>query len=419
MSDQPNAEPADGAAALHRRRTDEPVDVRRRNFSLLLRQVLARGPVARADLAAATGLTTGTVTKLTAILGEAGLLQELAPASRAAASLGRPRVPVAVDPDRFRVVGVHIGLLRTNLCLINLRGEVIRELKIGGRDHQPEAVLSKTIEAIGTLTADNSGSTVAVGVSTGGWVDAARGVIVDHAVLGWRNVPIAERLTEELGLPVEVDSSFRALALAEHWLGESAGATNLIHLSVGNVVGAGFLLDGRLYRGSTSAAGALDHLAVGGRAAEPCRCGRRDCLHVVASDLAVKRRAQAEGLLSRSQDVDKLVDLARSGVARADQLLSRRARQVGTAAGVLADLFDPDVVIIGGGVMAAPEYLDEVRAGAHRYLSDKRDPDVTSLVRATSFGPQTPSVPSATVALAAVYSDPARFVPGLRDLRYG
>lgn len=394
------------------------MSVRRRNLSVLLRQVLARGPVARADLAAETGLTTGTVTKLTAILGEAGLVRELAPAARTASALGRPRVPVVVDPDLFRVVGVHVGLLRTSICLINLRGEVIRELKIGHRDHRLESVLSKTIDGIGTLIAEAAGTAVAVGISTGGWVDATRGVIVDHAVLGWRGVPIAELLTEAVGLPVEVDSSFRALALAEHWLGESAGATNLIHLSVGNVVGAGFLLGGRLYRGSTSAAGSLDHLAVDGRAPEPCRCGRRDCLHVVASDLAIKHRARAEGLLTRRQDVDKLVELARSGVGRAQLLLSRRARQVGTAAGVLIELFDPDVVIIGGGVMTAPEYLDDIRIGAHRYLSDKRDPDVSSLVRATSFGPQAPSVPSAAVALAAVYQDPARFVPGLRDLRY-
>ncbi|MGA8115483.1 MAG: ROK family protein [Actinocatenispora sp.] len=396
----------------------QPVDIRRQNFSSILRAVMTHGPVARADLATMTGLTTGTVTKLTAILGEAGLLRELAAMPREATP-GRPRVPVVIDSDRFRVVGLHIGLLHTSLCLLNLRGELVSELKLTHRRRGSAAVLDEAIGGVRQLLAGDDGVALAVGASTGGWVDADSGVVVEQVVLGWQDVPVRDVLESALGLPVRVDSNFRALALAEHWFGANAGMANLVQLFVGNVVGAGFLLNGRLYHGSTSAAGALDHLPVHGRADQPCRCGRRDCLHVVASDIALVRRAREEGVLTRAEGTEALIAHARSGDERAARMLARRARQVGTAAGILVELLDPQVVVIGGGVVDAPEYLEHVQEGAARYLADKREVDVTSLVRATSFGTHAISVSSAAVALDAFYQDPGQFVPVLRELRYG
>jgi predicted NBD/HSP70 family sugar kinase len=396
----------------------QPLDVRNQNFSAILRAVMTYGPIARADLATLTGLTTGTVTKLTAVLGEAGLLRELAATPREATP-GRPRVPVVIDTERFRVLGLHIGLLRTSLCLLNLRGELVGELKLAHRQREFKAVLDEAVEGVHRLLAEDDGVALALGASTGGWVDADSGVVLEQLVLEWHDVPIRDALQAALGLPVRVDSNFRALALAEHWFGASAGTTDLVHLFVGNVVGAGFLLNGRIHRGASSAAGTLDHLAVDGRADEPCRCGRRDCLHVVASDIALVRRARAEGLLTERDAGDALITLARSGDKRAERMLARRARQVGTAAGVLVELLDPQVVVVGGGVVDAPEYLKHVQEGAARYLVDKRDVDVASLVRATSFGTHAISVSSAAVALDAFYQNPGEFVSVLRELRYG
>ena len=180
--------------------------------------MMTRGPIARAELAARTGLTTGTVTKLTAILGEAGVLHELTSAPREAAP-GRPRVPVVIDADRFRVVGLHLGLLRTSLCLVNLRGELVRELTLRHRRRDSGTVLGQAIDGVRDLLADDHGHPLAVGASTGGWVDADSGVVLEQQVLGWREVPVRDALQEALGLAVRVDSSFRALALAEHRAG--------------------------------------------------------------------------------------------------------------------------------------------------------------------------------------------------------
>lgn len=381
-----------------------------------MRAVMSSGPVARADLAVMTGMATGTITKLTSVLGEAGLLQELTAVSRDRIP-GRPRVPVAVDDRKYRVVGVHVGLLRTSLCLIDLTGQLVAELRLTHRRRGFDYVMDQAVNGIHELLRGAHGTVVGVGASTGGWVDADSGRVLDHAVLGWRDTPFRGALEEGVKLPVRVDSSFRALALAERWLGEPSSVRDLVQLFVGNVVGAGLVLGGRLYRGATSAAGALDHLPVDGLADEPCTCGRYNCLHVVASDVAVVKHARAQGLVSTSGTVDHVIALARRGNGQADRLLSRRARQVGTAAGILIEVLDPQLVVIGGGVVDAPEYLHHVRQGARGYLADKRPVDVDALIRESSFGTHAISLSSAAILLDELYQDPAAFVPALRDLR--
>ncbi len=407
--------PTDG---LPRVRPAQPADLRRQNISAILRSVMQEGPIARADLARLTGMATGTVTKLTSLLGEAGLVRDLS-ASPEGRNPGRPRIPVAIDDRRYRVVGVHFGYLRTSLGLLDLNGRLVAESQLNHRSHAFGRLVAQAVDGIGALIAQHEGTVLGVGASTGGWVDAEGGRVREHHVLGWRDAPLRDALEHELALPTRVDSSFRALALAERWFGAARGVSNLVNLFVGNVVGAGFVLDGNIYRGTTSAAGSLDHLAVDGLADEPCRCGRRDCLHVVASDIAVVGRARELGLISARGTLDQLIAQARRGEKAADELLVTRAAHVGTAAGTLIELFDPQMVIVGGGVVDAPEYLAAVRRGAHGYLVDKRQVDVDAMVQPSSFGVHATAVSSGSVVLDRLYQDPAAFVPALRHLRYG
>jgi predicted NBD/HSP70 family sugar kinase len=408
----------DATAAPPAVRSAQPAGLRQQNLSSIMRAVMAHGPVARVDLAAITGMATGTITKLTAELAEAGLLREQEQDTVANTHPGRPRVPVTIDERTHRVVGIHIGLVRTNLGLVDLTGRLVAQLTLPHRRRGFEAVVGQAVDGVHQLVAGHTEAVIGVGASIGGWVDA-QGRVREHPVLGWRDVPLRDALYDALSAPTSVDSSFRALVLAERWLGAASGLRHLVHLFVGNVVGAGLLLDGNVYRGASSAAGALDHLPVDGRAEQRCHCGRYDCLHVVAGDLAVLSVARAEGLVPARGTVDHLIAAAREGNTRAHELLARRARQVGTAAGTLIEVLDPQMIVIGGGVVDAPEYLEFVRDGCRRYLADKRPVDVDSLVRASSFGTHDISVSSAAVLLDEVYRDPAGYVPALRELRYG
>jgi predicted NBD/HSP70 family sugar kinase len=399
-------------------RSAQPYHLRRQNYSAILRTVMRYGPIARSELASLTGMATGTMTKLTSLLGEANLLREL-PTEAGQGALGRPRTPIVIDDRVFRVVGLHFGLRRTNVCLLDLRGQLLAETRLQHRGRGFEPLVLQAVEGVRELLSQSSGTVLGVGASTGGWVDREAGVVRDNRVLRWRDVPLREALAAGLGLPAEVDSSFRALAMAERWFGGAQDVHDLVSLFVGNVVGAGFVLGGQVFRGFTAAAGTIDHLSVGAVAYKACSCGRHDCLHAVASDLAVLARARREGLLGARGTLERLVQAARDGDTGAEALLVSRAELVGVAAGTLIDMLDPEVVVVSGGVVDAPEYLRAVRRGARDYLRDKRAVDVESVVRLSAFGTESVGVSAASVILDRIYAAPSDFVPALRELRYG
>ncbi|MFG1912184.1 ROK family protein [Kribbella sp. NPDC048928] len=400
-------------------RSVQPFGVRQQNYSAILRAVMRHAPIARSELAGLTGMSTGTMTKLTSLLCEAGLLREL-PAGTEHRSLGRPPTPMVVDERTYRVVGVHFGLRRTTVCLLDLRGTLLAEVRLPHKSRRAfEALVKQAIEGVQQLVAQHPGTVLGVGASTGGWVDREAGVVRDHRMLRWRDVPLRDALGGGLGLPTEIDSSFRALAMAERWFGGAQGVDDLIGLFVGNVVGAGFVIGGRVRAGHHAAAGSVDHLSVGVTAADVCSCGRRDCLHVAASDLTVLAQARKAGLIGARGTLEHLLQAARDGDKRADRLLVDRAELVGVAAGTLIDMLDPELVIVSGGVVDAPEYLRSVQRGARAYLHDKRPVDLESVIRLSAFGTDGVAVSAASVILDRIYAAPAEFVPGLLELRYG
>lgn len=397
------------------RRPAQSSDLRQQNFATVLRTVMQRGPIARSELAELTGMPTGTMTKLTSVLAEAGLVRELPVES---AGPGRPRTPIAIDDRDFRVVGVHFGLQSTGICVLDLRGHVVAEIRHLHQHRGFERLVQQAVEGVQSLLAETAGTVLGVGASTGGWVDRAAGIVRDHSVLPWRGAPLRDVLAAGLEFPTEVDSSFRAQAMAERWFGAARDLDDVICLFVGNVVGAGFLLGGNLIRGHTSAAGQIDHLSVGIAADKACACGRRDCLRAVAGDLALLARARRSGVIDPQGKLDELIGAARQGVLEAHQLLGDRAAVVGTAAGTLIEMLDPQAVVVTGGAVDAPEYLTDVQRGTRSYLLGKRDVDVEKVVRLSPYGRGSAAVASASVILERIYAAPADFVSRLHELRY-
>lgn len=387
-------------------------DLRQQNYSALMRAVMRRGPVARKDLAAATGMASGTVTKLVAVLSRAGLVRQQGEPVQE--GLGRPKVPVVIDESRYAVVGVHFGYHHTITCLLSLAGNLIDEIQELARGTDAPTRIDQAAQTVRTITARHPYKILGVGASTGGWVDATAGRVLDQPVLGWHDVTLGPALGAALGLPVHVDTHFRALAVAEHWFGAASGADNFIHLFVGNVVGAGLILNGQLYRGAHATAGGLTHLQVPGESGPVCGCGSHNCLATLASDLEVTRRAEDAGLIPTGGEIHDVIALAGSGVAEADRLLKERARVVGAAVATLLDLFDPELVIVGGGVSAPPHYIDRVRDAAARRLGAE-GVEAASVIRASAFGPHAVAIAAAAIVLHEFYRSPEAFVTELAN----
>jgi predicted NBD/HSP70 family sugar kinase len=371
----------------------------------VLRAVLDHGPVARSTIARLAGLSPAAVTRLSADLIAAGLLRESAPARTGGAKgAGRPHVPVEIDTTRRVVCGLHIALRHATLALLDLRGRVLTREQVPHLGTDPRHVLTRLARRVPEFLAEQAGGRepAGLGVAVGGWVDPGDGVIVEHALLCWRGVAVRRLLEEATGLPVRVDNHARSLARAEQLFGDPRARGSVVHLFAGNMVDAAFATGGRVHHGPQSAAGAVAHLPLEGRT-EQCACGRRGCLQAAVSSRALGLRAAREQI-TREPAFGSLLTAARVGDPRAVGLFRERARLLGTAAALLLDILNPDLLVVTEqGVRHVPGCLEVLRAAVAE-RSPHGDPGRAVVV--SSFGDDALPVAAGTVLLDAVYSDP-------------
>ena len=390
---------------------DQPTMMRRRNISAIMRTVLANGPLSRSEIAKRTGLSPGGVTKLTATLLSARLLREVEPLVGSAA-LGRPRVPVEIDDRSYVVVSLHIGTQWTTVGLVDLGGRLIHQELFAREDTQAPGVLREAKRAVDRLLARHvpKSKVIGLGVAIGGWVDTELGIVVEHAALDWHDVPLYAVLESLFPYPVRLDSTVRAMALAEGWFGTALGSQNWVQMFIANVVGAAISVDHSIQRGPQSAAGDLTHLPIRGvRSASPCTCGQSNCFQVVGSDIAVITQARERGIVPGASQLKDVIDAARSGNKRAEKLLRDRAHIVGQAAALIFELINPEVVVLAGGIIHAPEYLDDLRESVLEYVH--REIDLKQRILPSVLGEDAYPIAPAALVLAEYYRDPMAFDP--------
>lgn len=386
---------ADIRAATDRRRTSSASEV--------LCAVLDHGPVPRSTIARLAGLSPASAGRYCTDLVRAGLVREV-PRQGGRNGAGRPHVPVDISDERV-VCALHIGALTSTLAMVDLRGRVIAR-ESHPHDGQPAAgVLTRVAQRIPGFAAGHAprGQPLGLGVASGGWVDPAAGVVVDHPALGWRDVPARDLLAETTGLLVRIDSHARALIKAEQLFGDRRSRDSVVHMFVGNVVDAAFATGGTVHTGPRSAAGSVAHLPVGERLGT-CRCGQSGCLQAAVGDDAIARRAASAGIIAKPSFLALLAS-ARAGTAGAVCLMRERARLVGRAAAMLLDMLNPDVLVVAeAGAIRLPGCLDVMRAEVAERSRTCRDPG--RVVVATSFGGDVLPVSAGAVMLDAVYADP-------------
>ncbi|MFJ8675342.1 ROK family protein [Streptomyces sp. NPDC093589] len=369
----------------------------------VLRAVLRDGPLARTALARASGLSPAAVSRHTSELLGLGLLRERPPPAGPPRA-GRPQMPVEVDTGFHAVCGAHIAMDQVTFTLLDLRGGVLAQERIRHRRAAPD-VLGRIRTYLPDFLSRRSGrrSVLGLGVVTGGWVDSERGTVVEHALLGWRDVPVRRALAPVTRLPVHVDGHARALARAELLFGAGSGASDLVQLFVGNVVDAAIATGGGVLRGRSSGAGDIAHLPLGVPGPR-CACGRTGCLQATVSELALAQRAFDDGLIEAA-DFRLLLARAGDGHPAALGMFRERLRLVGRAAALLLDVINPELLVVAEAALVQhPELLadlhEEVAARSHLCA----DPE--QVVVATSFGERVLAVAAGAVVLDAVYRRP-------------
>jgi glucokinase len=273
------------------------------------------------------------------------------------------------------VIGVDIGGTKLLAGAVDERLRVHHRALRSSRGSDAAEVLA-TIEDAVREVIESAGGASAVGVGIPSTIDTVRGVSVYSTHLPLAGVPVADLLAERLGLPVAMDNDANLALLVEHRAGAAREARNALLLTLGTGIGGGVLIDGRIYRGSHGAAGELGHVVVD-QDGPPCQgnCPNRGCLEVMASGTALVRDATAmarerpgsalgEALASgRGISGPLVTELAHDGDEAAREVLALIGRRLGVGISSLVNVFDPDVVLIGGGVIAAGDLvLESARA---------------------------------------------------------
>jgi glucokinase len=250
----------------------------------------------------------------------------------------------------------------------------------------------------------------AIGLGIPCTIDRERGVAISAVNLPIIDVPIRDLIAERLGLPTFVDNDANMAALAEHRFGAARGATNAVVLTIGTGIGGGLILDGRVYRGTTGAGAELGHVVID-ESGPRCQgnCPNRGCVEALASGTALGREgriaaaAHPQSALGRiaaaGTEIDGRVvtEAAIAGDGIAVEVFATIGRRLGVALASFANIFEPDVIVIGGGVAAAGELLlDPARAE----LRDRALPPMNATrVVTAELGPEAGMIGAATMAL--------------------
>ena len=206
-----------------------------------------------------------------------------------------------------------------------------------------------------------------LGIATPGWVDAEKGIVpAAPQLVGWRDVPLADLLRERLGLTVRLENDANAAALGENVYGAGRGTQHMLYITVSTGVGAGIIIDGRLYGGAKGAAGEIGHTIVD-PSGPPCGCGKHGCLESLSSGTAIALRAaqaadrgESAALVAIREREGRLgtrlvADAARQGDAASIAIFEEAGFFLGIALANAVNMLSPEAIILGGGVMLAKE----------------------------------------------------------------
>jgi glucokinase len=276
------------------------------------------------------------------------------------------------------VIALDVGGTGIKCALVDASGAVQHtERHATGRERGADAVVTTVLDVADGLaaTARALGLTPrAVGIVVPGVVDESTGTAIWSANLGFRDVPLKTLVEKRLGLPAALGHDVRGGGLAEARLGAGRGRRHVLLVAVGTGIAAAHVVDGAVFAGAHGAAGEIGHIVVRPDG-PPCGCGQRGCLEIIASAASVARRyAERTGAAA---DADRVAALAAAGDADAGAVWDETVAALADGLLVGLALFDPEVVVIGGGLAEAGDaLLVPLRAALRARITFHREPEL-------------------------------------------
>lgn len=389
--------------------------IRAQHSRLLLNLLWREREISRAELARRTSLSRSTVSAIISDLLDTGLVAE----TRAGVSSGGRRPIILEFQDRSSfIVGIELGATHVSCVLTDLRCNVRASWSAPApvRD-QPEAALDKMTMAVrSVLEADGvlPSQVLGIGVAVPSPVDSKHpGELLPLVAPKWEGYNIATHLEESFGRPVFIDNDANLGALAELWWGAGCSSGNLAFIKVATGIGAGIIINGHIFRGSTGIAGEMGHTSIDTNGPR-CVCGLNGCLTTFIGTPALLERAEAHLRAAGSNrpppaSIDDLVNAALDGDPSSVELIRYAGNKLGVGIANMLNLLNPKTVVLGGGIARAGDLvLDAVRDTIRGLSLPASISDAE--IKTTSLHEWGIALGASTLALEAALQSPSLFL---------
>lgn len=357
-----NSRPSSGTA--------DQVWVRKVNREIILSVFRLHKALSRAKLADETGLNPSTVSSIVSELIEENLIRET---DLLHSPIGRPGRLLEINPEGGCALGIEINVDYIELLVTDFSATELWRLRQTsdpalGQDVIMQQVLALVHQA-SAFVAERGSRLLGIGIGVPGLVDVASGLMRYAANLHWVDVPIRDILAAEFDCPIYVENEANAAALGEYYFGAVRNVKNFIYLSAGVGLGSGIVMGGKLFRGMYGYAGEAGHMTLDMNG-EICSCGRRGCWETYVGPRAVEariRRAISQGAKSSLTEMaggdlkkimmDDVIQAALKGDRTAISTLKEVAYYLGVGIANLVNLFNVEVIVLGGALNSASPLL--------------------------------------------------------------
>ncbi len=378
----------------------------------VLKLIWEKRKTSRAEIARLTGLSRSTVSEIIDNLLATGLIAEVGAGK---SSGGRRPIVLEFQDEARCIIGVDLGATHVSVVLTDLRGHVLswQEKKHPVRT-DPEGTRALIISLCDRCLKEwgnGNKRLFSIGVAVPSPVDPLNPRLLSEVVIpAWQGESGLEQIQIKYGVPIYVDNDANLGALAEHWWGAGRGINDFIYIKIAHGIGAGYILNGDIYRGAGGVAGEMGHLPIDPNG-ELCVCGLRGCLATLVGKPAIAERTKKllkkypkSQLKAADLTLDAIEKAARNGDQLALRIVSEVAEYLGIAISGWFNLMNPNLAILGGGFAGLGELLLEPLRSKVRNstLVSKAAVDI----KTSDLGSRAIAIGAATLALEAMFADP-------------
>lgn len=325
---------------------------KRLNRDLVLRTIFSARSISRANIARLTGLTPTTVSQVVSTLYDEGLIQEIGVGE---SNGGKPPILVSLNPDSRYTIGLNLVQKQFIGAVVNLHGEVKETVRVDIEDSKGASAVECVFQVISQLLAKQYHPIIGIGVGTPGLVDMKAGTVINSVNLDWKNLNLGEVLQQKFKLPILILNDSQATAIGEFlYADKNKNTPNQVVVNVDKGIGAGILINRKIFQGDGGGAGEIGHVVVKENG-KLCRCGQRGCLETISSTSAVLEELQMKS-------IEEVQQALANGDQRVAEVIKDAAHYFAISlANLISVLNINEIILTGGMTRFGDAWLTEIR----------------------------------------------------------